>query len=580
MNRENRIRLVYDAGAALANARSADDVRQVWAAFYRQLGHRVLGRLLLNKATGEGGQVDDERGAQSKEIAEELATFASWSRAFALEELFHFSDSELDRETLYRAVLADTRFIRLGAESEKGFLFASKRAVLRWLVGVNLRLALAGQARMTQGGLARLLGSLHPTQQWKVLPRELVEIGEAVGLCGRARSSGEHVFPMAKIISAMPPSLSRQAGKVLRSFADTQTLPREESVVQTLHKELGKLPPRLVQIVLAREGVLTGERTTLERVAAQLGLTRERVRQLEAKFYEKLYRLGGGRVLQSLITLLLTTVALNRGSLLLDLSLPNGVLVAFAAKCLGIPQAKLHFANSTILGHQPQALAAIDYGSRFPDNIDKHHIVERIEAAGTLCLIDRDVERLAQVLEGGHFGALTKAQRVYLALRHIGKPAHYSTVAEAYNSLFPHEPSNEKSIHAVLGREQNGIVWIGLRGTYALAEWGYERPTKGLYEAVAEIVRQRHATTGKPVSFTTIAAEIGKYRPVVNRNSVVIATQCNPHLREVGNNAFVPKAPGEATEDDTVAGRLDKLLRSFERKVKMAVSVSDQPGDA
>ena len=49
MLQSERLRLAERARAAIAAARTADELRDVWRRFYPTLGHRVLGRLLLDK---------------------------------------------------------------------------------------------------------------------------------------------------------------------------------------------------------------------------------------------------------------------------------------------------------------------------------------------------------------------------------------------------------------------------------------------------------------------------------------------------------------------------------------------------
>jgi len=41
---------------------------------------------------------------------------------------------------------------------------------------------------------------------------------------------------------------------------------------------------------------------------------------------------------------------------------------------------------------------------------------------------------------------------------------------------------------ALTSKSQDKWVWIGLRGVYALKEWGFKRPDKGLYQTVFEII--------------------------------------------------------------------------------------------
>jgi hypothetical protein len=162
----------------------------------------------------------------------------------------------------------------------------------------------------------------------------------------------------------------------------------------------------------------------------------------------------------------------------------------------------------------------------------------------------------------------SRRDRVHLTLTCIGKPAHYSRVAEIYNDVFPDFPMSEHDVHITLGRmEDRGVVWIGIKGTFALKEWGYEKPTKGLFETVAEIVRKRYAVTRRPVPFSFMSSEITKYRRVVNPNSVLIAAHCNPALKPVGEDAFVPReADQKEDEQDLQAEELDRILRRFEKQ--------------
>ena len=161
----------------------------------------------------------------------------------------------------------------------------------------------------------------------------------------------------------------------------------------------------------------------------------------------------------------------------------------------------------------------------------------------------------------------TKAKKVYIALHSIGSPAHYSVVAETYNRIFPDDISSEHSIHGVLSREEQGVVWVGKRGTFALEEWGYKRPTKGLFESVQEIVENIFATTGKPVPFKTIVSEMGKYRQLVNRSSLFLAAAVNPHVQRVSKDHYVPKEVSSDVEIVVTEDGLNKILKGLEEKL-------------
>jgi hypothetical protein len=200
------------------------------------------------------------------------------------------------------------------------------------------------------------------------------------------------------------------------------------------------------------------------------------------------------------------------------------------------------------------------------EDIDADSIATHLESERQLCLTHNDLRTLAESLSQFRRKHLTKGQKAYLALRAIGRPAHSSEITEVYNSLFPDQPSTERNIHAVLSREEHGIVWIGVRSTFALKEWGYEHPSKSLFDTVTEIVKERYKETAQPVPFTVVVAEMGKHRQVVNPSSLTIATHCNPNLRRVGKDSFVPREPTEKIQEEISAEELDRILREFEKE--------------
>jgi RNA polymerase primary sigma factor len=74
---------------------------------------------------------------------------------------------------------------------------------------------------------------------------------------------------------------------------DEEALAPTTTVTQNLLKEhlqdvLGSLPPREVRILQLRYGLLDGQSYTLEEVGRKMGVTRERVRQIEAQALSRL----------------------------------------------------------------------------------------------------------------------------------------------------------------------------------------------------------------------------------------------------------------------------------------------------
>lgn len=362
----------------------------------------------------------------------------------------------------------------------------------------------------------------------------------------------------------MSAASGKLARNVLASFAEMDALPSERAWLESVHDDFSMFPPRIAQVVQAREGLTSGTAMTLQELGDRLGVTRERVRQLEKKFWELIHHRSRRRFLTTCISALLCRVMARQGSLLVDDRSGDAALTRFAARCAGIPEAELPHIGLVVLGASPNELRDVPSFGSFPTGVDGPAVASRLECDSELCLTGDDLGVVADRLALLRAKHLTKGERVYLALKAIAKPAHYSEVMDVYNRLFPDDASGQHSVHAVLGREQHGVVWIGLSGTFALREWGYERPSVGLFDAVTEIVVKRYEATGKPVPFAVIEAEIGKYRQIVKHSSLTIAAHCNPNLKRVLRDSFVPKTPGDEGEEAVAADELDRILQEFE----------------
>jgi RNA polymerase primary sigma factor len=88
---------------------------------------------------------------------------------------------------------------------------------------------------------------------------------------------------------------------------DQDSVAPEESVTSGLLRDLLRgilqdLPPREVQILQMRYGLIDGETFTLEQVGKKLGVTRERVRQIEAQALSRLRHPTHSRRLRDFLT--------------------------------------------------------------------------------------------------------------------------------------------------------------------------------------------------------------------------------------------------------------------------------------
>jgi hypothetical protein len=101
---------------------------------------------------------------------------------------------------------------------------------------------------------------------------------------------------------------------------------------------------------------------------------------------------------------------------------------------------------------------------------------------------------------------------------------------------------------------------------FAIKEWGYERPTKSLYDTVLEIVEKRYRITKKPVAFEVIVGELGKYRRFINPSSGLMAISLNPALKQISPGRFIPKRFCQDANGEAESKHLDRLLAKFEEE--------------
>ncbi|MEW6046160.1 MAG: hypothetical protein AB1609_06730, partial [Bacillota bacterium] len=88
-----------------------------------------------------------------------------------------------------------------------------------------------------------------------------------------------------------------------------------------------------------------------------------------------------------------------------------------------------------LLAATPESVARLRDRDWFPEEIDSSAILRRLVSLG-LHLSDSDARTLADAVAGWRRKSLTKAQKVYIALRRIGRPAHYTEVAEMCNQIW------------------------------------------------------------------------------------------------------------------------------------------------
>jgi len=495
------------------------------------------------------------------EATKVIDSFAEYQHCFAQQEILGYVVTHKERELLLQAITEDWRFVRTDEEVGGEVYFIPKKTLYRWYVNLNIRLAKMNTARMNDRELAHLMSFLNPDSRWNISPLQFVKFGEFFSLVRPTVNPHVYIFPLAYLLSFMAPSKVKIAKETLDNFNTEPwlTLPSDQMILERIQNVLGRLTPRERNILSKREGLLGNAKMTLEQIGQELNLTRERIRQIEDKSWGKLRHPSYNRYF---VTPLLFYVICHDGSMLV----PQGSmrnLIMFIAKCNNVPVAMFPHTSLSILGLTKEDIVLpSDIWKSAPD-LTK--VASQLETYGMLLVNKQDQIALAQRLSVYLLRRLYKAQKVYLALKSIGRPAHFTEVTKIYHSLFPEDQDTEHSIHARLIYNSYGIVWIGSKGTYALEEWGYKRPSLTLINTVIEIVERKYAETGTPVPYSVVLAEIGKYRKIVNPSSVSFVTYSNPRLIQTERDCFIPR-PIEESEIEDSAEELDKILQEFERQ--------------
>lgn len=498
---------------------------------------------------------------ESSELDSILRDLAQWPRKFSIREAANLLCPDADAISSFPLSLSeflvhDERFLSLGFPGEEAE-FIPKRTLFRHYCSITVRLARAGISRLTLKQWDLLLSLLGIQSTRREASSALLSFGEDYAFIGPGPSHGFYVFPLANILLPMSSEAFRLAEIILRGWARQEQFDSPRKIPEEVIEEsLALVNSRTVQVIREREGLVTGNKRTLEQIGNTFGVTRERIRQLENKFWKRFER--NPNLLRPFVEAILSEVSRRKGRLVSTVDSPGTwPVVRFLARCTGIPLTIVPELQLVLLGGSIDTIAQLC--SQLALAAQGHTLGAELDS---LSLIADDVEMLRHRLFGYHKDHLNKAQRVRIALESIGEPAHYSDITSVYNKMFPDDISSDRIIHAVLSRESNGVCWIGQRGTFALEDWGYKKPSLGLFDTVTEIVKKKYDQTGKPVSFNVILAEIGRYRKAVKDSSLVFAAHLNPSLKRIGNDSFIPREIFDDS-DNLNETEVDMVLEKF-----------------
>lgn len=256
-----------------------------------------------------------ERGKQSREILveskadqyenEPLQDYSEDGMA-AREHLIN-ANSRLVISVAKKYIGRGVPFLDLIQEGNIGLIRAAKKFDWRrghkfstyatWWIRQAVTRAIADQGRTIRvpvhmgDQINRLLRANHQLTQELGRDPTVAELAEALNVTVR---KAEQMIQVARRPISLETPTDDEEESVLGDFIpdDDSPAPAEMVTNQVLREQLSEildtLPPREVRILQLRYGLLDGEMYTLEEVGKRLGVTRERVRQIEAQALSRL----------------------------------------------------------------------------------------------------------------------------------------------------------------------------------------------------------------------------------------------------------------------------------------------------
>jgi transcriptional regulator with XRE-family HTH domain len=299
---------------------------------------------------------------------------------------------------------------------------------------------------------------------------------------------------------------------------------------QKICSELIKdLPSRTQDVILRRFGIRKGEKETLESIGRSYGVTRERIRQIEAdglsklkpkiKDYQRIFQhfddsikdfgdlkkedillshLGGQKFNPHVFFLLNLSEEIERFSENKDLY----SLWTINPNSLGIAQKVIEdFYNK--LKEKKKPLSYGEYSPPF--SLKSKAVISYLEISK---MIEQSQEGKWGLRDWPEINPRGVKDKAYILLKKEKRPLHFTEVA---SSISP--PALVQTVHNELIRDPR-FVLVG-RGLYALREWGYKPGT------VSDVIVDVLKGSGKPLSKEKILDKVLERR-FVKKNTILL----------------------------------------------------------
>lgn len=340
-------------------------------------------------------------------------------------------------------------------------------------------------------------------------------------------------------------------------------------IQQAADDVVAQVPQEREQEIISRRFGLRGQKETLEQIGDMLGITRERVRQLEKAVLERLRELvNAGKIPTATAAEKLVIAHLSemgRAARMQDLANHiNGESatptqrsqVAFIAELMPT------ICTITENDHYYQAAVISDPGKEKDIKKQIDEIIKTIKAHGQPISADElhktlnyehpsNITALASISKKlaelrGQWGLAkwptvnpkTIRDKIFVILSDNGNPMHFSEIAKAIrDSSFKRKDVTTQAIHNELIKDKR-FVLIG-RGIYALDSWGYAKGT------VADIITDVLKEANEPLHRDEIVKRVMEKRKV-KETTVLLNLQSKPQFQRSSKATYILEEASEA----------------------------------
>jgi hypothetical protein len=476
--------------------------------------------------------------------------------------IFLHNLDDVSNKSIEKILSDKNEVIFWGSENNARKYFIFKNDLFRWFISLNIKLARQKIFRITNINFVNLFKSISPKEELDDCPREIITFGHRYGLIGYDYDSAFHFFPLIRLLTLTEKDLELSINTLREvNFKDLFTENLEKTIGDLFDFGLSLHKPDLVSVVKKREGLSTGRVIKLRQIAKLSDFSPEGIRRKELQFWGRLNQ-QPDKFLKPFLKALILLIMNRSGSLIQYINGDKELIFKFLCKCSGIKLVELPNIDLIIFDQISSKIQSV-FSKKNYFKLDFGDVVTDLREVFDNEISFEDLIDISKRILNYRRLKVQATQRVCLTLKKINRPAHYSEIAEIHNNIFPENSTSEHNIHSYLLREELGVVYVGVRGTFALKEWGYKRPEMKLYDQVESIVNSVFEKTKRPVSFNTICAELGKCRSLVNLNSIKMSIYLNPKLERIENTKFIPKDEKKFAESIINLEKTEKVFSQF-----------------